>query len=180
MSDKVVNASSGVQDNNDEFQQKMDNFMGLLQQRSNGTVEFEKIEQALESFVPPHDKDIEAGTRRKRRKVIEMDTTDYDQVENVVNDASKSRSVSNKSNPQDRSKISIASLKEQEQQLNAVRAKFKLEGTTLMSMLRSNRSLWKELEDIPLGPQGAKMMVTFGDGKEPDPKAVAMALLVSQ
>ena len=37
---------------------------------------------------------------------------------------------------------------------------------------------WDELDAIPLGRQGAKMMVTFGDGRNPRPKTVEAALLV--
>ena len=38
---------------------------------------------------------------------------------------------------------------------------------------------YDELDSIPLGRVGAKMMVTFGDGRHPRPKAVEAALLVS-
>ena len=38
---------------------------------------------------------------------------------------------------------------------------------------------YDELDAIPLGRVGAKMMVTFGDGRNPRPKAVEAALLVS-
>ena len=37
---------------------------------------------------------------------------------------------------------------------------------------------WEKLEGIPLGNVGAKMMVTFGDGRKPTFKAVEVALLV--
>ena len=38
---------------------------------------------------------------------------------------------------------------------------------------------WKTLDDIPLGRVGAKMMVTFGDGHNPKPEAVAAVLMVT-
>jgi hypothetical protein len=166
-----------------------------------------QIEAALLSLVPTstlptsnnRSTDEQQLPRRKSKRVAAtntnnnntithtMDTTNYDDTDDSGSDCDEEALVSATTTTisaattfkrHKKAPVTIESLNAQEAQLEQEKEKSNsTTSTSLISMLQQNKDLWSQLEDIPLGYQGAKMMVTFGDGKQPHPNAVALVLL---
>eukprot|EP00592_Proboscia_alata_P000906 CAMPEP_0194373810 /NCGR_PEP_ID=MMETSP0174-20130528/22239_1 /TAXON_ID=216777 /ORGANISM="Proboscia alata, Strain PI-D3" /LENGTH=1479 /DNA_ID=CAMNT_0039153075 /DNA_START=106 /DNA_END=4545 /DNA_ORIENTATION=- len=164
------------------FQDKMEKLSELLDaQSSHGEyADTQKIDCALSTFV---DQSIKHNSNGKRDKnltvntgnaIIEMDDDDYDDhYDNSVSEEAEMRVSPVQSKSTERSvtwtgeKATIESLHEQDAERELERENLSLELS----------ETWTNLDNIPLGKSGAKMMVTFGDGRNPVPEAVAATLM---
>ena len=176
---------------NDNVQEQLDALMNLVSSRSQGTGNDELIEQAVTSLLsnipqPAATKStsmagVVAANGSSSDIIVDQDNYDDDDDDDDDDENQDSKKLSPKTNitSKDSSngepiwtgeKATIQSLEKQEQEL-----KKKNE-----SQNWNISDLWKNLDDIPLGRTGAKIMITFGDGPVPDPLACATALLATR
>ena len=164
----------------DSLQDQLDALISLVSNCSSGNADDDAVEQAVNSLltnVPP----IQSISRPDSKpaadnQTIVEDEDDYDDADtNEIRDTSASAAAagSASSKMKSRGTAEPATLKSLEEQEARQKEKHESEHFTISEA-------WKNLEDIPLGRTGAKIMITFGDGPEPIPTACATALLATR
>lgn len=156
----------------DPFQLQVEKLLALLGAQSRGVTCNAEIEQTLSAIVPttttraigvaaaciPNDDSITAERHRRIQEDKAKGDADIHTAE--------------KRGP--RTKVTIDSLLQQEEEAEISRNfDYKRKKCNLYLP-----EAWNTLDDIPFGRAGAKMMVTFGDGHNPNPDAVAAVLMV--
>jgi len=161
---KSGKANMKIPNNEDPFQEQVEKILALLGAQSRGENCSAEIEETLSALVP---KSTTTNTisiappSASNEPVIEPDTTNYDTLEE------DSKELETKACHFKKGKATMESLRQQESHML-------VENNGTHKFMSEN---WKTLDDIPLGNVGAKMMVTFGDGHNPKPEAVAAVLM---
>lgn len=163
----VTKANMKTSNNEDPFQEQVEKILALLGAQSRGENCSAEIEETLSALVP---KSTTTNTTvsiappfASNEPVIQPDTTNYDTLEE------DSKELETKACHFRKGKATMESLRQQESHML-------VENNGTHKFMSEN---WKTLDDIPLGNVGAKMMVTFGDGHNPKPEAVAAVLMVT-
>lgn len=167
-----------------KFQDQVNSLLNLL--TGDAEVNEHEIENALASIVPNVDAkkkeapatapspvtDVAVGERNDDMMCdLEEDEDDYDDIDDNNKSSSPNQAKSaNKKQCVPKSKTEAAGQdnKDDEDGLKDATADVIIPST------------FENLLDIPMGNVGGKMMVTFGDGKYPDPDATAAALQVTR
>lgn len=171
------NKSTQLQAAADPFQLQVEKLLALLGAQSRGVACNAEIEQTLSAIVPtsttraigvaaactPNDEGITEGQHRRNQE---------DKAKGDEDIHTNSGDRAEKRGP--RTKVTIDSLLQQEEEAEASR-NFDNKRKKCNLYLPET---WNTLDDIPFGRAGAKMMVTFGDGHNPNPDAVAAVLMV--
>ena len=178
------------------FQKKIESLLGLVEGRRIGKLADEEVEDAISSLlskvVPASSQsgknDLVLSSNAEDKKIV-ADEEDYDDdgdgdMENVkATDTNELNAKDSESNVRDTTgelkwtgdKATIESLKIQE--ANQESKERAAEAAKMKKFDLSEQ--WDQLDAIPLGRTGARMMVTFGDGTNPTPGACSAALMVS-
>lgn len=145
----------------------LDGVLSTILARINGEVDNGQVEGVVETllrsqFAEKQDRGRpRLGSRnggdhyddsRNKHSIVQTDEDDYDQIE------------SNKITK----KLKLGE--------DTKETKWSGKVLTLETVAARNKHEATELNKIPMGSVGARMMVTFGDGKSPDPDAVRMVL----
>lgn len=173
-----------IQEFDTKFNERIEEFVSLVMARSNGKVDNDEIESALtelvQNFTPAKAKPFHTVQMSKEDDKLETDDFDYDADEGEIrkDSYSSTKNISNCSNNDEmkwsEQETTIASLQKQNSDLDARRRKIIGNEDLYLNMMQD----WECLDDIPLGREGARMMVTFGDGRNPKPRTVAAVLMV--
>lgn len=139
----------------ENVQNQLDSLLQLITYHQSGKED--EIEEAVSSILQ------KVPMVHPTQKIIQRDEEDYDEDDDQNN---KETMIQQKSStdvkPQ---KVTLESLRKQKEELEAKDNGFDI------------ASAWKDMESIPLGTLGAKLMIIFGDGPRPDPQACALVLL---
>jgi hypothetical protein len=175
-------------DNN--LQDKLDNLIRLVSTRSEGITNDDALEQAISSLLSNASipaTSTSSNTKNNasnpdQKKIVE-DEDDYDNIDatdtNIVTGSSPTMMDQKLQAATDDGASKPAWTGEQAtiESLNQQEANMQLQKDKMHFTISK---AWKNLEDIPLGRTGAKIMITFGDGPEPTPTACATALLATR
>ena len=172
-----------------DIQAKLDSLIDLVSSREVGQTDEDAIEQAVSSLlsnVPdikgatPSAAPTNASAQNNQNIVIDQDEYDDDDGDDQQQQAKDTATARKKTESMKivepvwtGEKATLKSLKEQEEKIEAN----KKAGSEYQFDISEE---WKDLENIPLGRTGAKIMVTFGDGPQPLPDACATALLATR
>mmetsp|Transcript_24055 Transcript_24055/g.43492 ORF Transcript_24055/g.43492 Transcript_24055/m.43492 type:complete len:466 (-) Transcript_24055:25-1422(-) len=169
------------------FEEQLESVLSLIMDRTKGKASNELIETAvaglisqkkgpLESVVPTHHHHTAPATN-----AVQQDEDDYD---NEDDDDEPSKQASHASSSAASAvlnkdpvqwtgeKATLESLQKQQKEEDAKEKK-----ASATSAAERFYQEWDDLDSIPLGTAGARMMVTFGDGRKPKAEAVSVALL---
>lgn len=144
-----------------DIQNQLDKLMNLVANHKGG--KDDEIEDAVSSFL----QQVPVVVNHPLQKVMYTDDQNYDDDEDDAPDIN----IGNNASLEDRSRdfipktATLESLRKQQAALDAEESKFDISAS------------WKDIDSIPLGSTGAKLMIIFGDGPKPDPKACSLALL---
>jgi len=179
-------------DSNTTFVEEVENLVSLVMSRSNVKAKKDRIENLLSTLVDSY-KSTKANAsnnldalislpKSATSKRLEIDTDDYDvEIEDKSKKCgNKERNASKKKNQGvisklDDGNVTIQSLKQQDEHLEARHRQLNGNQESFQFLMHDT---WKSLENVPLGKEGARMMVTFGDGHRPKPETVAAVLMV--
>eukprot|EP00594_Rhizosolenia_setigera_P011483 CAMPEP_0178955632 /NCGR_PEP_ID=MMETSP0789-20121207/9722_1 /TAXON_ID=3005 /ORGANISM="Rhizosolenia setigera, Strain CCMP 1694" /LENGTH=975 /DNA_ID=CAMNT_0020637303 /DNA_START=74 /DNA_END=3001 /DNA_ORIENTATION=+ len=191
------------------FESKVQDLLSLVMGQSRGESNNDSIEDALSSLLQRHISSSPTKDPQKlhvnhtsssskeqsspavkrntnitaSRKQLDMDEDDYDDISDTQEDEESGRVNDNTSCSTGIPKwtgkrTTIESLKKQS--AIATEAALKKKQSEADSILLDMTKGWKKLQDIPLGKEGARMMITFGDGRNPHPATVALVLLIAR
>ena len=167
------------------FENQIDSLLQLVTARARGQVGSEEVENAISQLLQqqqqqtthqpptgtgPSAAPATASTRVSEKAVVE-DVDDYDDLED---DTSNRKPPADGGSRGTKRRRSSSGNNDDDNNNNEGGG-----GTEGSGAEIDQSKQWDELDAIPLGRQGAKMMVTFGDGRNPRPKTVEAALLVS-
>jgi hypothetical protein len=172
----------------DPFQLQVEKLLALLGAQSRGETCNDEIEQTLSAIVPTSttratslaavskpkdDKHITEGQQQQQQQQQQQHPREEDKATNGNDEIHTNNGSCGAENRGPTTKVTIESLLQQEEEEanwnddnKRKKYNFYLPET------------WNTLDDIPFGRAGAKMMVTFGDGHNPKPDAVAAVLMV--
>jgi hypothetical protein len=153
-------ATSNDTSEGEDVQNQLESLLNLITNHHSG--KDDEIEEAVSSILQ------NVPMVHPTQKMIQQDEEDYDNDEsdNNEDDSDKKISVQHDSSMEPKpQKATLESLRKQKEELEAKNGAFDI------------ASAWKDMESIPLGMLGAKLMIIFGDGPRPDPQACALALL---
>ncbi len=183
-----------------DFQSKLESLVSLVSSRCQGLSADEEIENAVSSLLSPIDgqqtiQPTNNTMNSNKRSVVTCDSEivqdegNYDDSDDNDDDDDdnegpptkkvKASSSSDKTLTEPKwtgEKATMESLMEQEEKIKMDDLKYRQENNLQFDISET----WKDLEDIPLGITGAKIMITFGDGPQPNPQACAAALLATR
>ena len=173
----------------DEVQDKLDSLINLMSSRSQGAADNDAIERAVSSLLsnvpnvtaPTAITASNASNGSNHNNIIVADQADYDDDDDDEEESAVSKKETNIKQSTTTTansdgepiwtgeKATIESLQKQEQELKVMEEKNQLKIPD-----------WKNLEDVPLGRTGARIMITFGDGPVPNHDACTTALLATR
>jgi len=182
------------------FENQIDSLLQLVTARARGEVGSEAVEDAITQLLriptgtPPSSNSSSSSSRpgsaatlvaadppapaatatasaRSEKAVVE-DDDDYDDLDDETSDRNGSRGTKRQRSTSSSSPVAPAA-GGAEYDSNERGAGVGEGGEEIEQSKR-----WDELDAIPLGRPGSKMLVTFGDGRNPRPKTVEAALLV--
>ena len=165
------------------FDQKVAQLISLVMARSRGKVQNDIVENALSDIVSK----FQIVGRNKNNNFIaqhdsnalEPDNIDYDIDENETKSIKKDPDLKCASERKELKWSSHNTTIEGLQQQNAKLEKRRRELLGTEDLYNDMMQDWESLDDIPLGHEGARMMITFGDGRCPRPGSVSAVLMVS-
>ena len=182
------------------FQDQIDSLLHLVTARARGEVRSETVEEAiahlLQQSQPATGSARAAPSARtvsaRNEKVVIEDDDNYDDLDDDDNTSVRkplsadggSRGTKRRRRNSSSSSPSLPPVPAKDDDEEYVpdggdtqkNGEEEQEGTETIDQSKQ----WDELDAIPLGRQGAKMLVTFGDGRNPRPKTVEAALLVAR
>jgi hypothetical protein len=148
----------------DNVQNQLESLLNLITNHQRGNDD--EIEEAVSSILQ------HVPLIHPTQKSIQKDEEDYDNDDNnndddhhYKNDTSEWKVLQDSTMVSKPQPVTLESLRKQKAELEAKDNKFDI------------ATAWKDMESIPLGTLGAKLMIIFGDGPRPDPQACALALL---
>ena len=170
----------------DILQDKLDKLISLVSTCSEGITDNDALEQAVSSLlsnvdvptISTSDKNAAAplpASNSDQQPIVE-DEEDYDDID--ATESSQGTEKKLQATSATRAKPTWTGERATIESLNEQEAKIKQQKEKSAHFTISNA--WKNLEDIPLGRTGAKIMITFGDGPESIPTACATALLATR
>ena len=178
------------------FQDQIDSLLHLVTARARGEVRSEMVEEAiahrLQQSQPTGSARAAPSARTvsaRNEKVVIEDDDNYDDLDDDDNTSDRkplsadggSRGTKRRRSSSIPSPPPVAAKDDDEEYVSdggdtQKNDEEEQEGTETIDQSKQ----WDELDAIPLGRQGAKMLVTFGDGRNPRPKTVEAALLVAR
>jgi hypothetical protein len=167
----------------DPFQVQVEKLLALLGAQSRGETCNAEIEQTLSAIVPtsaatatslaavsnPNDDEHITEEQQQRQQYQRQE----DKAAKGDDEIHTNHCSSGAENRGPRTKVTIESLLQQEEEEAS-----RNDDTKRKKYNFYLPETWNTLDDIPFGRAGAKMMVTFGDGHNPKPDAVAAVLMV--
>lgn len=161
------------QSNEDPFQLQVEKLLALLGAQSRGEKCNAEIEQTLSTIVPTRKHNDNNIIKQEQQQQPEITNCDNEKSNILQENIHTSSRIDPGDERRKKQKVTMESLRQQEEAQRTLNNN---------SKKRSNfyrPEIWNTLDDIPFGRAGAKMMVTFGDGHNPKPDAVAAVLMVS-
>ena len=151
-SDGKAEAGSSELTGKVSLEEQMQQVFSLLVSRSRGEAANEDVENVVSEILATTPiASTQTTVPSIEKSQIEQDTDDYDDLEEEPVKPSKPKAQEKWSGRKE---------------------------ATIESMRKDDEEETDTLDMIPLGKEGARMMVTFGDGHKPRPEVVSAALLV--
>jgi len=199
-SNAANSTSSKSNKNNDDANQQMENVLQLLNQRMEGEVTTVQVESAVSDLLttmgakttavkPRPPKKHSASTSAQAAPEIRGDTGNYDDSSSDEDDNDSNNTTNNNDNTltgdkknkdnddTSKSKTTKKRRRDDENNTDVDTDKKTNEGHPKPKKRKNDKRRLALISEIPMGTEAAKMMTTFGDGPQPDPNALTLALM---